>query len=314
MEELKVLMLCCSRFAYPAMHLLAYAGQLKAVVIPMHCEDMYNETLQLLKETSIPVYSFTKKEFAEETIKLITEKEINLGLVLTFSYIIPRSVFQIPAKGFYNVHPGPLPQYRGADPIFHQIKNQEKFAGVTIHELDEGMDSGDIVLMEKIILQHTDTYGIMETKLANLAQKQVETLSRILAMGFAMPSKKQDEKKANFYKKQELEELTIKWEVMNADAIVALVNACNPYNKGAATMINNKLIKLLSAEKNEGENSKNLQPGTIMALDDDVMEVVAIKNESVLIRFIYLDEGFVTPGYLKQMGLVAGMCFDSTVY
>ncbi len=314
MEELKVIMLCCSRFAYPTMHLLAYTGQLKAVVIPAHCEDIFNETTQLLKQTTVSVLSYSKKEFAEETTKLIQEKEINLGLVLTFSYIIPKSVFELPVKGFYNVHPGLLPQYRGADPIFHQIKNKEKFAAVSIHKVDAGMDDGDIILLEKIILKQTDTYGMLETKLAHLAQKQIETLSRILKMGFLMPSKKQDETKAHYYKRQELKELTIAWEIMDADAIVALANACNPHNKGAATKMNNKLIHFLVAEKNEGGNDTGELPGTILVIEDDYMDVATINNNSIRINYIYVEEGFVTPGYLKHLGLVSKMCFDKSVY
>lgn len=232
-----------------------------------------------------------------------------MGVVLTFSYIIPRSVFDLPAKGFYNFHPGLLPAYREADPIFHQIKNQEKFAGVTVHKLDEGADTGEIVLLEKIQLMQEDTYGILSEKLAQLAGKLMDTLTKILSLGFVARSKPQDESKAKYYPVQSLNELAINWHAMDAGNIIALLNACNPHNKGAATKINNKIIRFLYAEKYGTQHQ--LPPGTIINIEDDYIEAATISNEVLKISFLCIDEGFLPPSYLKQLGLSKGMCFEN---
>ena len=129
MNEIKVILLCGNRFALPAMQQLFFFNQLKAVAIPAHCEEMIEQTQVALLNTGIPVLILTKESFVLQLENAIKQNQINLGLIMTFSYKIPASVYSLPEKGFYNVHPGLLPGYRGADPIFQQIRNQEKFAG-----------------------------------------------------------------------------------------------------------------------------------------------------------------------------------------
>lgn len=311
MEELRILMLCCSRFAYPAMQQLAYFKQLSAVIIPSHCKEMIEETQQALQQAGVPVIIATKREFEKQVKDVIDKYNINMGVVLTFSYIIPPSVFNMPAKGFYNFHPGLLPAYRGADPIFHQIKNREKFTGVTVHKIDEGADTGEIVLLEKMQLMQEDTYGVLAEKLAQLSAKLLGTLTKILSLGFTAPSKPQDENKAVYYPEQTLPELAIDWKSMDAMAIVALINACNPHNKGAATKINNKMIRVLCAENYGSEATIHPSAGTVITIEDDYMEVATINNQILKINFLSMDEGFLPPYYLRQLGLIPGMCFEN---
>lgn len=310
MEDIKILLLCSSRFAFPAMQEFVFYNQLGAVIIPVHCTEMIEETEVALKGSGIPVVIVTKDDFEEKALQVITEYKINTGFVFTFSYLIPETVFLATAKGFYNVHPGPLPSYRGVDPIFHQIKNREKFAAVSIHLVDSGTDTGAIVLQESIRLHSYDTYGMLSAKLSQLAIKLAGVLIKILAMGFAAPSKPQDESKAHYYKKQELQELAIDWNIMDADQIIALMNACNPHNKGAATNLNNKIIRLLVADGYDKETLIQAPPGTIIYIDDNRMDVVATNNQLLSISFLYVDEGFVTPAYLRQAGVAAGMLFQ----
>lgn len=308
-EELKVIVCCCSRFAFPAMQQLAYTGQLNAVMIPAAFNELIDEVKEAFPNTQ--VIAAEKETFAAQAEQAISEHNINLGLVLTFSYIIPRSVYSLPAKGFYNVHPGPLPAYRGADPIFHQIKNREKLAGVAVHVLDDGLDSGPVVLQEQLALLPDDTYGLLNEKLARLAAKLVATLTKILSLGFTAPSKPQDESKAHYYDKQQLHELTINWNTMDADAVIALMNACNPHNKGAATKINNKIVRFIAAEKQEDEAAVPCLPGTITAIDEESIEAALVNGEILKINFLHIEEGFVTPATLLKMGLAKGMRFEN---
>lgn len=309
-EDIKILLLCCSRFAFPVMQQLAYFNQLGGVLIPDNVSEMIEETNDMLKTTGIPVIAVSKKDFEEKACLAIEEGQINLGLVLTFSFLIPHRVFSIPSKGFFNVHPGRLPTYRGADPIFHQIKNREKYAGVAIHKIAEDADSGDVVLQEKIPLHSNDTYGMLNEKLAGLALKLVGTLINILSMGFSIPSKPQDESKAHYYAKQSNEELAIDWLTQDADSIIALINACNPHNKGAATKINGKLIRLLQAENIDSDNEP-LPPGTILYFDDDYMDIAAIGEQSLRVNFVYVEEGFLPPGSLRHFGIASGLRFEN---
>lgn len=310
-EDIKILLLCCSRFAFPAIHHFAYFNQLGAVLIPDHLNELIEQAKDMLKSTGIPVITSGKKELEEKACAAIEQYRINLGLVITFSFMIPRKVFSLPAKGFFNIHPGPLPAYRGADPIFHQVKNREKYAGVAIHKVDEGTDSGDVVLQEKIPLHSDDTYGLLSEKLALLAVKLTGTLINILSMGFAAPAKPQDESRAHYYPKQSEKELAIDWLTQDAHSIMALINACNPHNKGAASKINAKLIRLLQSESIPYGHSEPQLPGTILSLNDEYMDIAVIGGQALRVKFIFIEEGFLTPGPLRQLGLAPGMRFEN---
>ena len=293
------------------MQQLAYFKQLKAVVIPLHCSEMIEETRLALKTTEIPVITVEKNNFEEQAMQAIEKYEVNTGLVVTFSFIIPRSVFSLPVNGFFNVHPGLLPAYRGADPVFYQVKNREKFAGVTVHKINEGIDTGEIVLQEKIVLSPHDTYGQLAEKLSWVAVKSVATVVNILCMGFHVHSKPQDETKACYYKKQSQHEIAINWQLMDADGIIALINACNPHNKGAASKINNKIIRLLKAEKYDDDTEPQQPAGTIVSIDNNCLDVAVIKGKLLRINFLYVDEGFLPPSFLIQCGITTGMAFEN---
>lgn len=288
---------------------LVYAQLLKVVVIPSHCKDMVAEVQQLLKVPAIPVIVVNKENNDAEIKKAIKKYDITMAFVMTYSYKIPPAVYNLPAKGFFNFHPGSLPEYRGADPIFQQIKNKEKHAGITVHKLDEGFDTGPVVIKEMVKLDPTDTYGILNNKLAEAASKLCGTLLRMAAFDIAVPSRPQDETKARYFKRQTPKEIVVQWETMDADSIIALINACNPWNKGAVTSINNKIIRLLEAEKIPAGNEQQAKPGTVLSIDDNSIIVAVINGGSLRIDYVCIDEGYLKAGKLKNVGVATGSFF-----
>jgi methionyl-tRNA formyltransferase len=309
MNEIKILLVCSSRFAIPAMRDLVYGQQLAAVVIPANCKEMVEEVRHLLKPLAIPIILVNKNDQESELKKAIKKYAITIGFVMTYSYKIPASVYEMPEKGFLNFHSGPLPEYRGADPIFQQIKNQEKHAGVTVHKLDEGFDTGPVVIKEMLKTETGDTYGIVNNKLAELAAKLCGIIIRMAGFDIALPSKPQDETKANYFKRQSAKDIVIQWQTMDADAIIALINACNPWNKGAITSINNKIIRLLEAEKLPVNNTQETIPGTVLAIENDSITVAVINGETIRINYVCIDEGFLRAGKLTYVGVTPGNCF-----
>ncbi|MFC0771844.1 methionyl-tRNA formyltransferase [Terrimonas alba] len=292
------------------MQQLFFFNQLKAVAIPAHCEEMIEQTQEVLKNTGIPILILTKERFAGQLEDAIGQNRINLGLVMTFSYKIPASVYSLAGRGFYNVHPGLLPGYGGVDPIFQQIKNQEKFAGVTIHQLDEGIDTGPIVMKERVPLAITDTHGMLTTKLSHLAVAQIDILIKMMNMDVNIHSKKQDEGKVRYFEKQTEADITIDWEDMDASSIIALINACNPWNKGAVTKINNQVIRLLEAEKLTANPSLYKEPGYIIAFEENGMIVSTLHGEAIIVKMIYAVEGFLMASRLNQLGILPGNRFE----
>jgi methionyl-tRNA formyltransferase len=309
MSEPKVIVLCGSRFALPALQQLAFFKQLAVVAIPEQCEEMIENTKLVLTGTSIPVVTLPQKTFVKKITEAIKTHGVDTGLMLTFSYKIPSSVYNLPAKGFYNLHPGPLPGYRGPDPVFQQIRNKEKNAGVTIHKVDDDFDTGPVVMSEMIRLDSTDTYGILNEKLSYTAAKLTGTLLKLLSFDTAIPSRPQDESKAVYYQKQGNADVCINWQMMDASTIIALVNACNPWNKGAFTKLNNKMIRLMEAFAIDWPQTTEQIPGTIVAIDDRGLLVTAINNQVVCVQLIYIDEGFLQAKRLKQFGVIPGARF-----
>ena len=310
MNELKIILLCSNRFALPAMQQLFFFNQLKAVAIPAHCEEMIEQTQEALKNTGIPVLILAKEKFAQQLENTIKQSQINLGLIMTFSYKISASVYSLPGKGFYNVHPGLLPEYRGVDPIFQQIKNQEKFAGVNIHQLDEGIDTGPIVMKERIPLDITDTHGMLTTKLSHLAAAQIGVLVKMVDLDVNIHSKQQDELNARYFERQTEADITVDWEEMDASSIIALINACNPWNKGAVTKINNRVIRLLEAETLSANSSLYKEPGYIISLEENGMIVSTLHNQAIIVRTVYTEEGFLIASRLDRLGLARGNRFE----
>ncbi len=310
MSEPKVILLCSSRFAIQTMQELVFFKQLGVVAVPRDNPEIVEHVRSVMTGTDIPIIELERKTFVKQLTDAIETYKVDLGLVMTFGYIIPPSVFNLPAKGFFNVHPGPLPAYRGSDPVFRQLKNKEQQAAVTIHKLEEGLDTGPVVLQQKLPIATTDSYGIVVTKLGLMAATMVRVLLKLAAYGLNIPSKAQDESKAVYFKKQTANDITIDWKNMDADTIVALINACNPWNKGAVTKMNNQILRLLEAEKITQNAPDPKEAGLIIHIDENGMIVSTINNEAIKVSLIYTEEGFFSSLRLKRPGLVPGRKFE----
>lgn len=311
MTELKVILLCSSRFAIPAMRDMIFHKQLSVVVIPEHCVDFIQETELLLTGTGVPILQLNKVTLESGFKKALKLYSTNIGFVMSFSFKIPEAVHTLVGKGFFNVHPGPLPEYRGADPVFQQIKNREDKAGVTIHKLAAKIDSGDIVIKEMIKAHPEDTYGLLNNKLSELASRLVSTVIKMAALDIKIPARPQDESNARYFKRQTNDDVIINWDSMDAETIIALINACNPWNKGAVTKLNYKIIRILLAEKaGAGEDINNeSMPGTIIRIDDKGILVSLINRGRLRITYIYVDEGFLPSSEIIKFGFKAGSKF-----
>ncbi len=194
--------------------------------------------------------------FLEEVKKLSPE----VIVVAAYGKIIPKALIELPKIACFNIHPSLLPKYRGAAPIQRAIMGGEKETGVTIMKMEEGLDSGPILLQEKVKIELNDTSGTLERKLSQLGARLIlEALERIKKGDFVFVP--QDESKATFAPKIEKGEALINWSVP-AKKIVNLVRALNPY-PGAFTFYQGKRLKIWKVEI---INQKSLvKPGVIIS-------------------------------------------------
>jgi methionyl-tRNA formyltransferase len=308
MSEVKALILCNNPVAIPGIKEFLFYGKVAAVATTKRNKEMQHILQQLLKDTVVPLLLLDKQGYKTQLTDAIKKYNANVGLMMTFPFIIPQEILQLPEKGFINFHYGLLPQCGGPQPILRHLLNNDDEAGVTIHKVDEGIDTGPVIMQEKIPIEQDDTYGTLQSKLAFLAAKQAANLLKILSFGSIIPALPQDKTKAAYYEMPTAKELTINWAAMTAQQIVRLVNACNPWNKGAGTAVNNWFIGITEAEITGNCEVDEAVPGTIIACNkEEGLLVKTADNKKIKITVVYTNEGFFSGRRLAAFGIKTGM-------
>ena len=108
----------------------------------------------------------------EKTVNIIRDMEPDIGVVVGTGILKPK-VFRIPKQGTINMHQGKVPEYRGGPPAFWELFNDEKTIGVTIHFIDEKLDTGDVILQKEIEIMPDDSLESLQHKLDGLGKKMV---------------------------------------------------------------------------------------------------------------------------------------------
>ncbi len=172
---------------------------------------------------------------------LIKELQPDLIVVAAYGQIIPASILGIPKYGCINVHGSLLPKYRGAACIQAPILNGERFSGITIMKMDEGLDTGPILAQKKIRLAKDETASSLHDKLAELgAPLLLKTLVRYIK-GRVKP-KKQRSRYASYVKMLKKEDGHINWH-HSAEEIERLTRAFNPW-PGAYGYLSDEGLKI----------------------------------------------------------------------
>ncbi|MDZ5516794.1 methionyl-tRNA formyltransferase [Vibrio fluvialis] len=215
----------------------------------------------LALEHNIPVYqpeNFKSDEAKQELAAL----NADIMVVVAYGLLLPKAVLDTPKLGCINVHGSILPRWRGAAPIQRSIWAGDAETGVTIMQMDVGLDTGDMLKIATLPIEASDTSGSMYDKLAELGpQALVECLSDI-AQGTAV-AVKQDNALANYAQKLSKEEAKIDW-TLSAQAIERCVRAFNPWPMSHFAVADNQ-IKVWQARVEAG--SSNQAAGTILKAD-----------------------------------------------
>lgn len=308
--DIKALILCNNPVAIPAIREFLFYGKVGAIVVTRRNKEMQQLIRSMTENHPVPLLIVTKNDYKEKMAAAITEYGINVGLMMTFPFIIPEEIWKLPEKGFINFHFGLLPECRGPQPILWHMLNNDKEAGVTVHKVDGGIDTGEIIIQERLEIAENDTYGSLQGKLGYIASRPAANLLKILSFGTVVPSRPQDESKARYFEMPTAKELTINWNEMPAQEIIRLINACNPWNKGAGAMVNNWLIGVTEAILS-GETKDEVPPGTIITCDEkNGLQVKTSDSKLLKITIVYLQEGFYSGYRLAEFDIQPGMCFQ----
>jgi methionyl-tRNA formyltransferase len=189
-------------------------------------------------------------------INSLKEFSADLFVVVAFR-ILPNEVFTIPPKGSFNLHASILPKYRGAAPIQWALINGEKETGVTTFALEKKVDTGNIILQEKIIIDDEDNFETLHDKLSELGAKAVlQTVDLIESGKYELKS--QDNSLATPAPKITKEIAKISWD-KSAGEIHNLIRGLSPF-PAAYFIHKGKIIKIY---KSKVDKSIQLQPGEI---------------------------------------------------
>ena len=220
---------------------------------------------EFAKEKGLEIY---QPEKVKKNIEFIEElKKLNPDIICVVAYgkILPKEVLEIPKLGCINVHGSLLPKYRGASPIQWAVLNGDKETGITTMYMDEGMDTGDMILKEKVTIGEDETTGELWNRLSKIGGELLVKTLKEIEKGSA-PREKQGD---NFTVAPMLDKKMAKidWENKSAREIKNLVRGLNPI-MGAYSFLNGKKIKFwkvaIATNKEKAKDVEKLKNGTVI--------------------------------------------------
>jgi len=196
-----------------------------------------------------------------ETLKALGPEAI---VVAAFGQILPKEILTLPKHGCINIHASLLPRYRGAAPINWAIVRGETESGNTIMQMDEGMDTGAILLQERLPIDPKDTAGTLTEKLSIQGARLITTALPLIASGKLLPTM-QDSSGATLAPLLKKEDGRIDWE-RGAQEIHDSVRGMSPW-PGAFTLLDNKIVKLIETAVADG----TAEPGQLLEKDGNTL-------------------------------------------
>ena len=220
-------------------------------------------------EYGIPVMQ-PKRIKRPEAIEELRGFPADVYVVAAFGQILSQEILDIPPLGSLNIHASLLPKYRGASPIQHVIIDGEERTGITIMQMDAGIDTGDILYQREIGISAEDNYETLHDKLAALGGEAIVEALDLLEQGKLKAVKQEDA--LSCYAPligKEMGEIDFSRDAM---AIDRLIRGMTPW-PSAFTSYKGKQLKIWRAEPTVAENVFGRAPGEILRIDKDCVTV-----------------------------------------
>lgn len=236
---------------------------------------------QVALDANIPVFQpqSLKTAEAQEELRAL---DADVMIVAAYGLILPQAVLDIPRYGCLNIHASLLPRWRGAAPIQRAIAAGDRETGITIMQMDAGLDTGEMLLKSITPITEDDTGGSLHDRLANLGSESIVKALEHLEKG-ELSGETQDESRACYASKLSKEEGHIDW-TLDAPAISRLIRAFNPW-PGTYTDLDDLRIRIHQAEVLDDTSDKH--PGTVIRRDRNGIDV-ACGLESLRITHLQL--------------------------
>jgi len=242
-------------------------------------------------------------EVAQEAHALLQSTPHDVMVVAAYGLILPRSVLDIPRYGCINIHGSLLPRWRGAAPIHRAIEAGDTETGITIMQMEEGLDTGPMMLIESLPISAEDTTGSLHDKLAALGGRMIVEAMEKLERG-ALPATPQPEEGANYAAKIAKEEAALDFS-RGAEQLARRIRAFNPF-PGATGRFGDTVVKLWQARP--VTVAQHGEPGQVLSADAQGGIVVACGEGALLLTELQKPGGKRLPAaeFLKGFPLEGG--------
>lgn len=209
-------------------------------------------------ELGLTVYqpSRVREQSFMDTVRALNPDVI---VVSAFGQIIPKALLELPRYGCVNIHASLLPKYRGAAPIQWAVMDGEPVSGVTIMQMDEGLDTGDMLAKTEVPLEPDETGGSLFDKLSRAGADLLIRTLPALEQGTLTPEKQPLESPTAYARMIRKEDGRIDWN-LEAEAIERRIRGLNPW-PSAYTELTGKILKIWRAEVLPKESGQ--APGTV---------------------------------------------------
>ena len=285
MHQLKVIFAGTPDFAAQHLHALLDAG-INVVAVYTQPDRPAGRGKQLTaspvkllaQQHQVPVFQphSLKEAAAQEQLAAL---QADLMIVVAYGLLLPTAVLEAPRLGCINVHGSLLPRWRGAAPIQRAIWAGDEQTGITIMQMDEGLDTGDMLFKLACPIEPDDTSASLYDKLARLGPEGLLTTLEKLAQGQLQPEKQQDAL-ANYARKLSKEEALIDWQLPAAQ-LERCIRAFNPW-PFSYLVIQEQNVKIWQAQV-LAESHTSI-PGTVLRTGKEGIDVATAEGVLRLLR------------------------------
>lgn len=276
-ENMKILFMGTPDFAVSSLRALVESGEnvIGAVTQPDKMQGRgYKLTPSPVKicagSYGIPVYT-PKTLRGDDFAALLSQLDPDLIVVVAFGKILPANVLEYPAYGCINVHGSLLPEYRGAAPMQRAIIDGKKITGITTMMMDDGIDTGDMLLRREVPIGPDDDFEVIHDRLAaEGAGLLLETLAQLRAGTLTRHPQSECSEEPTYAAKIEKQDCVIDF-TLSANTIHNLIRGLSPVPLAITHTPDGKLLKVISSSvPAETENCKAEIPGTVTSLDGKI--------------------------------------------
>lgn len=287
---MKIVFMGTPDFAVPALDKIVEEGHEVVAVVTQPDKPknrgmkmQYSPVKECALKYNIPVFQPERIKKDREFIEMYKSFQADVCVVVAFGQILPREVLDAPKYGCINIHGSLLPKYRGAAPIQWSVINGDKITGITTMYMDEGLDTGDMILKREVTIGEEETTGELYDRLAKVgADTLIDTL-KLIEEGNVKREKQPDD--FTYAPMINKDIGAINWNKTSYE-IKALVRGTNPW-PSAFCELNGKRLKVhkvkILKELNGIPGSilkSNDKEGLVVATLDSALELVEIQPEN----------------------------------